>query len=92
MEKYSKREDEKSRGFTVDKSGTFKDTVITNVQDIAKVFKTFNLTNDPLLNSISAKLTAFDQIDADDLREDGGLRKDIAKKAEDILADLKDLI
>lgn len=92
MEKYSKREDEKSRGLTVDKSGTFKDTITGNVDAVAAVFKSFNLTNDPLLTSIADRLTGLTGIDPDGLRNDPALRKDTVRKANDILKDLKDLI
>jgi hypothetical protein len=92
MEKYSKREEEKARGLTVDKSGTFKDTITGNVDAVAAVFKSFNLTNDPLLTSIADRLTALTGIDPDGLRNDPAYRKDTVKKARDILDDLKDLI
>ena len=39
MEKYSKRENDKAKGLTVTKEGTFKDTVTTNVDEMAAVFQ-----------------------------------------------------
>ena len=92
MHKYSEREDMKDRGFTVSKEGTFKDSITTNVDDIAKVFRSFNLTNDPFMESIAVKLDALTGIDANDLRNDAGLRADTEKRANEILETLKDLI
>lgn len=92
MEAYSKREEAKANGATVDKSGTFKDTITGNIDDVAKVFRSFNLTNDPMLDAIADKLDGLVGIKADHLRENGALRDDVVKKASDILADLKDLI
>ena len=92
MKAYSEREKEKLNGLTVDRSGTFKDTIIGNVQDIAAVFRSFNLTNDPFMERIASQLDAFDGIEADDLRNSQSLRDDVAKRAAKILDDLKDLI
>jgi uncharacterized protein YukE len=66
------------------------ESVITNVQDIAAVFGTFNLTGDPHLQAIAEKLEAFDGIEIDDLKRSESLRKDTVKKAEDIMARLSD--
>ena len=56
------------------------------------MFRSFNLTNDPFMNDIADKLDALVGIDADDLRNDAGLRADTEKRANEILETLKDLI
>jgi hypothetical protein len=66
------------------------ESVITNVQDIAAVFSSFNLTNDPIVNAIAEKLSAFDGIEIDDLKRDDKLRKHTTEKAKEILAGLSD--
>lgn len=91
MTDYSKQQDEQARGVT-SSGGRLYTSTIGNVQDIAKVFRSFNLTNDPLLNSLADKLDGFMNIDIEDLKVDQGLRDDVSKKAAEILADLKDLI
>lgn len=92
MHAYSERESLKDRGFTVDKSGTFKDTLTTNVDEIAKVFRAFNLTGDKFMNDLADQLDALTGIDANDLRNDAGLRADTEKRANAILESLKDLL
>ncbi len=56
------------------------------------MFRSFNLTGDAMLTSIADKLEAFEGIEADELRENDHLRKQMAVKADEILAALKDLI
>jgi len=88
MGAYNKREDEKAKGISVGKDGFFRDTIITNITEIAQVFGSFNLTNDPGLKRIEDALGAFEGIEADDLRNSKDLRDDTAKRAEEILAAL----
>jgi hypothetical protein len=92
MQAYSQREADKAKGLSVSKEGTFKDSIISNVQDIAAVFRSFNLTGDPLMTKVADALDQFDGIEADDLRASPELRNHVAKKADEILADLSDLI
>jgi hypothetical protein len=88
---FDKVEDEKSRG-VVSSSARLYETTITHVQDIAKVFRSFNLTGSPLMNQIADRLEAFEGIDIEDIKTSESLRKDLTKRADAILADLKDLI
>lgn len=89
---YSKTEEVKARGAAGIKSERLYETVITNVQDIAKVFGSFNLTNNPLMSKVADQLKAFDGIDIESLKGSDQLRKHVTKTAEDILKDLVDLI
>jgi hypothetical protein len=88
---FDKTEDEKSRG-VVSSSARLYETTITHVQDIAKVFRSFNLTGNALMDQIADRLEAFEGIDIEDIKTSDSLRKDLTKKADAILADLKDLI
>ncbi len=88
---FDKVEDEKARG-VVSSSARLYETTITHVQDIAKVFRSFNLDNNPLMTSIADKLDAFEGIDIEDIKTSESLRKDLTKRADAILEDLKDLI
>jgi len=88
---YSKTEEAKLNGEDVP-SARLYDTVLTNVQDIAKVFGDFNLVGDPLMDKVAAALSAFDNITPEHLKKSDLMRGHAVKKASEILAELKDLI
>ena len=88
---FEKVEQEKANGIK-QRSTPMYESAIGNINEIAKVFRSFNLTNDPLLNSVADRLEAFDGIDIEDVKTSETLRKDLSKRADAILADLKDLI
>jgi hypothetical protein len=89
MAKYNKREEEKARGLSVDKTGTFKNSIIGNVQEIAEVFGEWNLTGDPLMKRLDDALSAFANIDAEDLKTSPELRNDVATRAAKILDEIR---
>lgn len=74
------------------KGARLYDSTVTNITDIGKVFRSFNVLNDPFLDDLARKLDAFENIDADDLKKDRHLRDDVSAKAADILASLADLL
>jgi hypothetical protein len=85
MKAYDEREELKAKDIDVGRTtGTFKTTVITNIQDIAKVFRSFNLTNDPFFENIALNLEAFAGIEHADLTKSQELRAAVAAKAADI--------
>lgn len=85
MAAYDEREELKAKNIDVGRTtGTFKSTVITNIQDIAKVFRSFNLTNDPFFDDIAEHLEGFSNIEHEDLTKSQELRAAVAKKAADI--------
>ena len=90
MNAYNKREEDSAKGIDVGREGYFRDTLMTNLHDIAEVFQSFNLTNDPGLNKIAEQLDAFENIEAEDLRKSKDLRDDTAKRAQAILSTLGD--
>ena len=91
MGEYSRQQDEQARGVT-SQGGRLYASTIGNVQQIAAVFRSFNMTGDPLMNAVADKLDEFMAIDIEDLKTDQHLRDDVSAKAAAILADLKDLI
>jgi hypothetical protein len=91
MNAYEERERLKDRNIDVGKTGTFKSTVITNINDIAKVFRSFNLTGDAMMDDVAKRLEAFSNIEHEDLTKSQALRADVAKKAADIRAMLGDI-
>ncbi len=72
-----------------DKDGKFKNTLVSNVQEICDLIPRLNLTKDRKLDQmrrdIEGTLTAYE---ADDLRTDKKLRKKVAAKAQEIENDL----
>lgn len=88
MAAYDKREKLKEKGEEVGKEGTFKTTIIENIHDVSKVFRSFNLTGDPLLEQVANELDAFDAIDSDDLKKHAAIRKDVSQRAQSILKSL----
>jgi hypothetical protein len=90
MKAYDEREYLKSKDIDVGKTGTFKSTVITNITDIAKIFRAFNINGDAFLAEIADRLEAFEGIEHKDLTKSPDLRKDTAIRAAEIRGLLKD--
>lgn len=89
---YSKETDEKARGVTSAGAGRLYESTITNVQDIAKVFRSFNVLNDPIMDKLATALDEFNGIGIDELKASQHNRDVVADKAKAILDSLKDLI
>jgi hypothetical protein len=70
-----------------DKTAIFRDSLITNIQDLVDLLPRLNLTDDPRLETlrqeVSAKLLGYDP---EDLRKNQFARKETAQAANDILA------
>jgi hypothetical protein len=88
MEAYNLREKEIAHGKAVGKEGYFRDTIITNVQDIAEVFGNLNVLGDPTMEEINQKLKPFMQITPDILRSNEQIRAAAMRRAADIIKDL----
>jgi hypothetical protein len=84
---YNERDELKEKG-EKPKGGYSRSTIVTNVQDIAYVFGSFNLFNDPELAKLDEELKVFFTVNYEDLRDDNQVRDEINKKASDILAKL----
>lgn len=89
MTAYDQRETDAAKGLEVGKTGFFRDSVISNVQEIADVFGQWNLTGDPVIKRLDDALAAFSNIAADDLRNHKDLRQDTAKRAAAILEEIR---
>ena len=69
--------------------GAFRNSLVDNVRELARLLPAFNLTGDPILANISDRINAeLCTYDADDLRGDEAARHLIASRAESILADV----
>lgn len=70
---------------------TFRDTLVENVRRLCAVLPSLNLTDDPALEVFTDRVrTKLGRYDAEALREDIDLRKDVAAEAQRILDAMKD--
>ncbi|RMB09019.1 hypothetical protein [Eilatimonas milleporae] len=71
------------------KTGMFRDTLVTNLRDLTDLLPRLNFMNDPQLEDMCQQLkSTLCAHDANDLREDGALRRQTADKAQDILDEM----
>src|SRR4029077_1354222 len=90
MSAYNERQELIAKDIDVGQSGTFKKTIMTKLQDVMKVFRSFNITGDPFLQRVAEKLDAFDNIEHRDLTKHKELRDYTAQQAAEIRDMLKD--
>jgi len=65
---------------------TFRNSLVTNIEDLLPLLEAFNLTGDKKLATITARIQKELIVnDAETLREDDAVRAKVAKSAEDIL-------
>jgi hypothetical protein len=70
-------------------TGTFRDSLVENVRELAELLPAFNLTNDPKLTAVTKKINSqLIKHDAAQLREDEVLRKKLAKTADEIVKEV----
>jgi hypothetical protein len=89
---YDEREDRISKGEDPGKGGIFRDTLVSNVQDIAAVFDSFNMLSDPTMTKLSQRLQLFLTVSPDDLRKNNDLRASARTQAQTLIDDLNDLM
>jgi hypothetical protein len=71
----------------------FRDTLITNLEDLCDLIPKMNITNDILINDLAANAKAkLAKWDPDVLREVPSIRKDVSKEAKKILKGMEGLI
>jgi hypothetical protein len=71
----------------------FRDSLVENVRELASILPGLNLTNDPALARIAERMESdLCQHDAADLRDSDALRRDTAKAAAAILAEVSDFL
>lgn len=69
--------------------GIFRDSLVDNVAELAKLLPLFNLTNDPKFDRIAKRIkNELVSETAEDLREDEDLRDTVATSAESILEEV----
>ncbi len=92
IEAYDEREKKIANGEDAGKTGIFRDTLVSNVQDIAAVFSSFNLLGDPTMTQMAERLKIFQAISPDDLRKDDNTRKAARDQAAALIEELNDLM
>ena len=65
---------------------TFKDSLVGNVRDLVEILPVINITGDPRLSDLCARMQAeLTAHDADELRDNFNVRESVAKAAQTIL-------
>ena len=72
--------------------GTFKNTLVTNIQDVLDAARSFNLAGDPVVDDFIKSMEIFGNIHADDLRKDENLRTSVKTKAQETIDRLSDML
>lgn len=76
-----------------DKSeGVFRDSLVENVKDLLDVMPGLNITNDPGLTAIADQMKALVEHDAQTLRDNPSIRRNVAAEAQRILDGLSDFL
>ena len=69
-----------------DKKKVFRDTLVSNVEDLVEMFDAYNVNNDPTMTKVSKQLTnVFANIDADVLRNSQTVRNHVKSNVDDVL-------
>ena len=80
---------EKLRGQTGTRKGAWRDTTLSNVEDMADILESFNLTNDPdIIKIVQTIRREVVSLSADVLRKDDEKRDVVTKNAERVANDL----
>lgn len=70
----------------------FRDSLVTNVEDIVALLETCNVTGDPAMAAQAQQLrAAISGLTADDLRKDGALRAATKRSVDDVIKNLPGL-
>lgn len=89
---YDERMDKLEKGDDPGRVGIFRDTLVSNVQDIGAVFGSFNLTQDPKMQNFADRLAIFMNASPDDLRKNDDLRASAKQQAQSLIDDLNDML
>jgi hypothetical protein len=71
-----------------DKTGIFRDTVVTNIQEFADVLGAFNISGDPRLTQLGNDIREFGNIKPKQLRESALVRAEATSRAQEIVGNL----
>jgi hypothetical protein len=89
LKKYKPGDKEKG----VKTEGTFRDSLVDNIKELAAILPAFNLTGDARLTKLTEAITKeLCASDAEKLRDDENVRKKVAKSADAILKQAESLL
>ena len=71
---------------------TFRDTLVSNVEDLIDIIPALNIANDPKLNAMAEEARELLKFDPQTLRDDDSKRKEISDKAASIADNMKGMI
>jgi hypothetical protein len=75
------------------REGHFRDSLVDNIRELVDLLPAFNMTNDPTLAAITARMQSeLCSHDAQELRDKPRVRKAVAQAAESILVDVADFM
>jgi len=72
--------------------GVFRDSLVGNVRDMIDILPALNITGDPALSAMADKLQPLVQHDADVLRDNAAIRRDVAAEAKAILDSMSGML
>lgn len=72
--------------------GTFRDSLVTNIEDLIGIMPSLNIVGDPRLTEMADSMKALVRHDAQTLRDNPVVRRDVAAEAQKILDGLSDFI
>lgn len=72
--------------------GTFRDSLVSNIAELADLLPGLNITGDPKIDAMAAELKALATVKPDVLRDDEKQRLKTAKQAKEILDRVSDFI
>lgn len=72
-----------------DKTGIFRDSVITNIQELGEVLGAFNISGDPRLTQLGNQIKELQGIEPKQLRESELVRTEAMTRAQEIADNLK---
>lgn len=88
MEAYDEREERKDKDGKVDRTGTFSDTLVTNLRDLVEIIPELDITGSPEIATLRTRLLAqLCRHEPDDLRKSHLLRRRVRRNAEKIVED-----
>lgn len=72
--------------------GTFRDTMVTNIRDLADILPDLNFTNDTRISQLAISLRDLTSVDAETMRASDNIRAGVAAKAMEIVQAVSDFM
>lgn len=72
--------------------GTFRDTMVTNIRDLADILPDLNFTGDARIDQLAVSLRDLTSVDAEQMRASDNIRAGVAQKAMEIVQAVSDFM